>query len=178
MVATYDRLLGAGEDDFEREALTAAGYHGWVVRNDLRPAGRAVVEPDPGTYVVYRATTVDPAFLDANPAGRFKGRDPTVGRAALRANWVDGACVLYIGKADSLTVRVRAMAAYGAGVRAAHQGGRLVWQLADAADFLFAWRPLRDGFDSARADEVDMIARFRATYGKPPFANDPDRLGR
>jgi hypothetical protein len=33
--------------------------------------------------------------------------------------------------------------AIGAGVRAAHRDGRLVWQLADAAEFLFGWRPLR-----------------------------------
>ncbi len=164
--------------DFTREALTADGYRGWVVFTELRPGGSAVVEPDPGTYVVYRSTAGDPGFLTANPAGRFKNRDPTVGLDALEANWVDGAHVLYIGKADSLTVRVRAMAAFADGVRTGHWGGRLAWQLADASEFLFAWRPLREGFPTALADETEMVGLFRRAYGRSPFANNPDRLGR
>lgn len=176
----YDRPVhdAPRRSDFKRKTLTAEGFTGWVGFDELRPGGSAVVEHAPGTYVVYRVSGSTPVFLTANPAGRFKGRDPTVPLLCLEANWVDGARVIYIGKADNLAVRVPCMAAYGDGMRVAHEGGRLVWQLADSADLLFAWRPLRDGFATARADEVDMIALFRQVYGKSPFANDPDRIGR
>lgn len=164
--------------DFTHKALVRDGYDGWVVFPELRPGGGAVIDGEPGTYVVYHMTDAPPVFLDANPAGPFKGRDPTVPAEHLKANWVGGAHVLYIGKANSLKVRVCAMAAYGAGKRVGHEGGRLVWQLADAADLLFAWRPLRKRFATALADEVDMIEQFCSAYGKPPFANAPDRLGK
>jgi hypothetical protein len=164
--------------DFSRQALTDRGYGGWVPLRELRPGGTATVEGVPGTYVVVRPSDDAPVFLAVSPAGCFKGRDPSVPVDQLRANWVDGATTLYIGKADNLTDRVRSMAAFGDGRPQAHYGGRLVWQLADAAAFLFAWRPLRLGFTTARGDEVDMIERFRSAYGKPPFANDPQRHGR
>jgi hypothetical protein len=164
--------------DFTRTALTADSYGGWVVSTELRPGGGAVVDEGPGTYVVYRVTDAEPVFLDANPGGRFKGRDPSVPLEHLKANWVAGAHVVYIGKADNMTVRVRAMAAFGARVRAAHWGGRLVWQLADSRELLFAWRPLRAAFSTALADEVDMIRLFCVAYGRPPFANSPNAIGR
>lgn len=161
---------------FSRAALTGAGYSGWCNRLALRPGGGRKPDAGPGTYVVLRADDDAPVFLDTSPAWTKHGGP--VDRAALEANWVDGAHVVYIGKANDLSVRVPAMAAFGAGKKVPHGGGRLVWQLEKAPELLFAWRPLRDGFATARDDERAMIENFRAAYGKPPFANDPDRLGR
>lgn len=100
----------------------------------------------------------------------------------LAANWVEGAAVVYIGKADwrkrgkhPLRQRLREFADFGAGRPVAHWGGRLIWQLEDSAELLIGWMPTPD--ESARAVEVRLIEEFRAIYGKPPFANDPHLLG-
>jgi hypothetical protein len=165
------------ERDFTRSALTADGYRGWTTFSAIRPGGLATVDPEGGTYMVLRVTDDAPRFLKASPAGHFKGIDQTVPLAQLRANWVDRACVLYIGKGNNLDVRLRAMAAFGAGKATAHRGGRLIWQLKESPSLLVAWRSVRPGF-TPKTDEDDMIECFRQAYGKPPFANYPDRLGR
>ena len=167
----------ARKSDFTRRALTNDGYVGWTPFAALRQRSTAVIDEDGGTYVVVRVTNGPPTFLRESPAGHFKGENPTVPVQQLRANWVAGARVLYIGKGDDLDVRVRCMAAFGAGKRVAHRGGRLVWQLKESAQLLVAWRRVRPSF-TPKTDEDDMIARFREAYGQPPFANYPDRMGR
>ncbi len=56
---------------------------------------------------------------------------------------------------------------HGAGRRAGHWGGGLIWQLADSDELLVGWREVVD----ARALEKAMIAEFVAMHGKRPFAN-------
>ncbi|MGE5802621.1 MAG: hypothetical protein ACM358_10205 [Gemmatimonadota bacterium] len=109
-----------------------------------------------------------PRVLSASPAGRWKGKNPTLPAAPLRAAWVGESPVLYIGKAStSLKGRLRAYLRHGAGHSAGHWGGRAIWQLAGSDQLLVAWRLQRD----ARAVERELIASFVRTYGKRPFAN-------
>ncbi len=163
---------------FCRAALTADDFVGWVGFEQMR----AHIEQVPiagGVYVVLRERMDPPDVLDINPGGLFKGRDPTVSPEALNANWVTGANVLYIGKAKTgrLRTRLREFADFGAGRPIGHWGGRLIWQLADSGELLVAWKETPAAFDPERV-EADLIARFRSSYGKPPFANDPHLLGR
>jgi len=130
-----------------------------------------------GVYAVVRESREAPVFLDVNPGGHFKGQDPTVPRETLLANWVEGAEVVYFGKANELRRRLREFADFGAGRPISHWGGRLIWQLADSDALLVAWKPTPSGI-SPLAFEGDLIRRFRTAYGKPPFANEPHRLGR
>jgi hypothetical protein len=127
-------------------------------------------------YLVVRQGRHSPGFLAANPGGRFKGKDPTVTADALAANWVEEAEVVYIGKADNLRRRLRQYKRFGDGAPVGHWGGRLIWQLEDAGDLLVAWRETPD--EIPREVETRLIAEFRSAYGKPPFANEPHRLGR
>ena len=113
-------------------------------------------------------------FLPKNPAGRFKGKDPTVSLKALLANWAVRAEVLYIGKADELGRRLMQFAGFGAGKTVGHWGGRLIWQLADADQLIVAWKETPGRVP--RQVEAELIRLFRQQYGKPPFANDPHRL--
>jgi hypothetical protein len=158
---------------FTQQALARAGFVGWIPFKRIREGDQ--VPRSGGIYVVVRTASGEPEFLKTNPGGRFKGRDPTVPEEALRLNWVDGAEVVYIGKADELRRRLRHFADFGAGKPIGHWGGRLLWQLAESETLLVVWKetPGEIPVDAESA----LIAAFRATFGKPPFANDPQRLG-
>jgi hypothetical protein len=159
--------------------LAADGFVGWVRWSACPDALAAIPKTAGGVYVIVRTEPdVEPAYLDQSPAGTFRG-DPTVSREALDANWVPGALVVYIGKADHGRLRKRLVeyVDFGRGGKKRHSGGRLIWQLAEAQELLVAWRVLPD-VESPLAEESRLIASFRADYGKPPFANDPHRLGR
>lgn len=168
---------------FTRPGLTRLGFTGWVTFSALKSESyRQIPTEAHGVYVVLRGTSDPPRYARRNPAGRFRG-DPTVTPSRLSANWVDGARTVYIGKADprqrsphALRTRLKEFAVFGDGGTSRHWGGRLVFQLSDAADLLVAWMPT----PGERAKDVEdwLIAEFRRCYGKPPFANHPDRLGR
>ena len=89
----------------------------------------------------------------------------------LRAKWVPGAHVLYLGKADLLPGRVKLYERFGAGRPAAHWGGRYIWQIPSARKPHVAWRPLsRQG--TARDAEIELLAHFRELHdGHAPSAN-------
>ena len=131
----------AGEDRFTRKRLQHDGFVGWMTFDQLRQDRVAAVPEEGGVYVVARANPDKPAFLDTNPAGRFKGRNPTVDAATLEANWVDAAEVVYIGKANSLKRRLREFQRFGSGAPIGHWGGRLIWQLAASVELQVAWKP-------------------------------------
>lgn len=119
-----------------------------------------------------------PTYLDESPAGTFRG-DPSVSREALDANWVPGAQIVYIGKANQgrLRKRLEEFIDFGRGGKTRHWGGRLIWQLELSGELLVAWRVLPPEI-VPKSVESAMLAAFRADYGKAPFANDPHRLGR
>lgn len=79
-------------------------------------------------------------FRDTSPAGWHKGKDPTVLIAALTANWVNDAEVVYIGKGDQLRRRIIQFARFGAGRNSGHAGGRLIWQLPRPDMLKIAWK--------------------------------------
>lgn len=123
--------------------------------------------------MVLRTDTSSPSFLAASTAGRFKGRDPSVTAEALGSAWVDGAEVVYIGKAAGRGGLKRRLAAYrrhGAGLPAGHWGGRYIWQLADSEALLVAWWSMPEG--DPEAAEQDLIDEFKQLHGGAlPFAN-------
>jgi hypothetical protein len=163
-------------DEFSREALEDEGYAGFITFATLSET-LADVPASGGAYLVYRETTAEPAFLEENPGGRFKGRDPTELVDVLQAKWVPDAHVVYIGKADSLRRRLKQFADFGAGKPIGHWGGRYIWQLADSASLLVAWREASDE-ETAAAAEQALVERFKTRYDRLPFANIADPTGR
>ena len=162
-----------GEHPFTAASLREAGFEGWIPFEGLRLSS---CPPSGGVYVVTHLGRDRITYAERSCGGWFKGKDPSVAREVLVANWVNDAEVVYIGKADHLRRRLLQFADFGTGKPIGHWGGRLIWQLSNVADLRVAWKET-PGHVPLHA-EAELIARFRQTYGKPPFANDPHRLGR
>ncbi|MDI9941519.1 hypothetical protein QM806_39945 [Rhodococcus sp. IEGM 1351] len=156
-----------------QDALIDAGFAGFVRFSELPTAQ---VPTDPGVYVVIRVAETDPEFLEKSPAGRFKGKDPSVPVASLEDAWIPGSPVMYLGKANGgatgrrgLRKRLDEYRRHGTGEPVGHWGGRYIWQLADSEDLVVGWKPTAD--TDARILERQMIAEFSADHAKRPFAN-------
>jgi len=146
-------------------SLRVAGFGGFVrlLSSDLTGLPAA-----PGIYAVIRESPDPAEFLEESPGGRFKSRNPTVAISTLEGKWIGGCCVIYIGKAKNLRARLAQYRDFGLGKPAGHWGGRYVWQLADADALIVCWK--RTPGDP-RDEERRLLAEFRATYGRLPFAN-------
>jgi hypothetical protein len=68
-----------------------------------------------------------------------------------------------------LRPRVMEFRRYGDGHAVGHQGGRRIWQLADAEDFVLAW--MVTGNDDPQAVEAELLHAFLADHGKLPIGN-------
>ncbi|MEU9523577.1 hypothetical protein [Streptomyces sp. NPDC048224] len=155
--------------ELTQKTLTERGFGGFVLFRELPDSN---VPTGHGIYVVIRTDTSPPSFLPTSPAGHLKGRDPSVTADKLSNAWVEGATVVYIGKAagqDGLKQRLGDYRRHGAGTLAGHWGGRYIWQLADSDALLVAWRPMAE--NEAGEAEQDLIDEFKEVYGALPFAN-------
>lgn len=151
------------------EGLRSVGFSGFESVQSLRESRLAAVPAFPGVYLVL-CLAAEPSFLPHSSAGWYKGRDPTVAESALRQAWVRGAGVVYIGKAStSLRTRLRAYLHHGSGRRAAHWGGRFIWQLAESGTLRVSWRVELQR--SPREVERELLAQFEQKHGRRPFAN-------
>lgn len=161
-----------GARPWSREALAEGRFTGFTPVSALRVED---VPTAPGVYAVLRASAAAPVFEDANPAGRFKGKDPSVAPEVLERKWVEGPEVLYVGKATTgsagrrgLQKRVEELRRFAAGEPVGHWGGRYVWQLQDRDDLLVAWHVTDE---DAAAVESRMLGDFVDRYGALPFGN-------
>jgi hypothetical protein len=129
-----------------------------------------------GVYIILRPSRDQPEFLPNSLAGHFKGRDPAVSTDHLQRAWIDGATVLYIGKASGgvhgrrgLRKRLDEYRRHGRGDLAGHWDGRYIWQLRDSADLLVAWTVTQD--EDPEDVESTLISDHIDTYGSRPFGN-------
>jgi hypothetical protein len=124
-----------------------------------------------GVYVVLRDSAEKHEFLATSGAGWFKNRDPSYPENIVNAAWVEGARVMYIGKAEGargLRQRIRQLVEFGFGKQIGHRGGRMLWHLKDYASLLIRWYECED----ADAMETLLISQFKSVYDDArPFAN-------
>ena len=156
-----------------RQGLESRGFRGFVPFSGLTGAEIPKVA---GVYVVVRPAVSPPVFVSTSAAGHFKGRDPSVRVEVLQEAWVEGAEVLYFGKAGSgrdgrrgLRKRLDEYRRFGMGEAVAHWGGRFIWQMDDAGALLVGWWPTPQ--EDPSDVEARMIAEFVDAYGARPFAN-------
>lgn len=154
--------------------LEKQGFVGLRSVQDLRASELAEVASAPGVYAILRRLNSAPAFLTRSAGGWFKGKDPTVPVEVLKARWIADAEFLYAGKATAgssgrggLRRRLGQLLDYGSGKPIGHQGGRYLWQVRGADEFLVAWRAVED----PTAEENRILSDFFAAYGAYPFAN-------
>jgi hypothetical protein len=123
--------------------------------------------------MVLRENGTAPVFLEKSTGGWFKGKDPSMSSDLLRARWLSDASIVYIGKAASakgLQGRLKQYLDFGEGKAIGHRGGRLIWQIEEAAKLVIAWRLVQEG-QSARELEAKLLLEFEHVYGRLPFAN-------
>ena len=159
-----------------RVFLQAQGFEGFKTMGELMDGPRTLIPACKGVYVVLRESESAPQFMTEGTGGFFKGKNPNVSIAELKANWVEGTPVVYIGKAGgsgssaTLQKRLGQYLRFGQGASVGHWGGRYIWQLADSRDLVVCWKTLSS--DDPREVERQMIADFKAVHsGKRPFAN-------
>ena len=127
-----------------------------------------------GVYFVINQC-LEHSFLTNSVGGHFKGKNPTVNLAILKNNWVDGASVLYIGKAgglnsnSNLKKRLKQYLLFGQGNPIGHWGGRFIWQLSNNKKLIIAWKELYEV--DPRIEEKKLLIEFEKQYNKLPFAN-------
>lgn len=180
-VNAYTRMDLAGDLNvmprtvtFDRQGLAQAGFEGFVTVTSLLGRTTRDIPQKPGVYAVVREAEAPPRFLRSSPAGWFKGVDPTVDTAILRARWLAATPVLYLGKATAggtgrrnLSKRITELIEFGTGRPVGHRGGRYLWQVAGSSRFVVAWRT----DDLPTAAENALLRDFEVQYGQLPFAN-------
>ena len=134
-----------------------------------------------GVYMVVYQGDGMPEFLENGTGGLKRKKDkngkvkitnPNVPVSELESNWVNGTCVVYIGKATTLSKRISQYLRFGDGENIGHWGGRLIWQIKDSKDLQLCWKPVDT---NPREEEKRLIADFKRQYdGKRPFANLQD----
>ncbi len=160
------------------ESLKAHGFGGFQTIGVLRGNNLSSAPGncgDIGVYIVVRPDGDIPTFLTNSTGGRFKGRDANVAVGILAKKWVNGAKVIYVGKAGSvgksatLRSRLRQYLAFGAGKPIGHWGGRYLWHLPASDDLIVCWKTTPN--EEPRDVERRMIAEFARSCGVRPFAN-------
>lgn len=158
---------------FSKKGLKAEGFAGFRAIEDLAIIR---VPQGPGIFTIMAPADFEPRYLKTSTAGTFKKRSPTLPKDALAAEWVDGAAVLYLGKAGpgskgnrGLRRQIQEFLDFGRARPPGHWDGRLVWQLLDSESLVVAWKEMPA--EQLSAAEAGYHAAFVESYGRLPFAN-------
>lgn len=171
--------------DYTRELLEKYGFRGSVSMHEYLNYRKETLDKIPrksGIYLVlYPYEVVEGSFVETGTGGHFKGKNPNVPIRELEKKWVKDTDILYIGKAggidangkvlsSTLHQRVGSLLSFGNNKRAAHWGGRYLWQHYNYKEFKIYWYPCEED-ENAIELEKELLADFEKEYGRLPFAN-------
>lgn len=157
------------------ERLREAGFCGFHAVSHLHRTRCLEVPVERGLYAAVRDSDQPPQFMARSVGGRYRQQDPTVAVPVLEAAWVEGAQVLYLGRAAGpgvrslLQQRVKRFLRFGQGKAVGHAGGRFVWQLCDHAAVRIAWKCTGD--EDPAVAEAALLEGFTRRHGRLPFAH-------
>lgn len=154
----------------EMEMFKAEGFEGFIRVAELRN-NTNVVPSEGGVYIVIRDSRGAPVFLGEGTGTPDERKSEPLNKPIpfLKANYVNESTIVYIGKGDSLSKRIRQLLLFGAGKYRGHWGGRILWQLADAEELLIAWR-ITSGLNPRDVEKM-MFREYENKYGRLPYAN-------
>lgn len=161
--------------------IKEAGFVGFVKMGELFH-DTSCIPPIKGVYFILKTDKKPPEFLSIGTGGYFNGENPNVSIAKLKSNWVEGIIVIYIGKGGgfnkkkgvesyaTLKSRLKTFISFGNGNKAAHRGGKYIWQLKNSAELLVCWLPTPE--KEPTDIETYFITEFKKQYNQRPFANN------
>lgn len=162
----------------DKQELIALGFEGFKTVSELMKSCKGIPK-EMGVYVVLREKDERPIILNKRPFDCQEEKYPSYSKAELEKEWVEGTHIVYIGKAGGsdmkteLHKRLSTYIRFGKGKKAAHGGGRSIWQLSDAHELVVCWHVLKD--EEPCCVEHNMIAEFKSAHsGMRPFANLTD----
>lgn len=176
---------GIHEDKFTEHLLSRYGGRDFITVSEFLADSRSALSKVPSAPGIYFVTTMHPAepdsFLEVGTGGYFKGENPNVSISELRQKWVDGASILYIGRAGgtepggrkykaTLQKRLEQLLKFGSGKNIGHRGGKYLWQCEDSEDFQIHWYATSKNENPVQL-ERQLINAFSENYGRLPFAN-------
>lgn len=154
-------------------SIKSSGFIGFRKISELI-LNDSVIPKVRGVYLVLSTDESMPTFVAKGTGGFLKGKDPNVSIDLLKKNWVNGTCVIYIGKAGGSTSnatlhsRLKQYLRFGQNSNVGHWGGRYIWQIKDSQDLVICWKLT---VEDPREVEKQKIQEFIKEYSKLPFAN-------
>ena len=94
----FSSNLTSSMDFNNLDDIRKAGFIGFKTMQELS-VDSSRLPAVKGVYLVLNLDKEIPAYLEVGTGGHFKGKNPNVSLAELKANWVDKTLVVYIGKA-------------------------------------------------------------------------------
>src|SRR5258707_5146329 len=140
------------------DGISLDGFSEPVSVGSLRETRCSAVSQGSGIYLIVRASDCMPEFLGKSTGGAFKKREPSCLPEFVGENWVQGAHVVYVGKAagrKGLQRWLDDLVAFGYGKAVGHWGARLLWHLPEKEKLLVRWRTYSpEHADSAETDAI------------------------
>lgn len=183
-------------DEYAIKELESYGFHidGYDSVASLMNRNLNQVPTAGGVYAVITLDQDMPEFIVWQYGDKYKKKDRKTkeeiirplmySREELEKSWLSETSIVYFGKADNLNERLKTYIRYYDRLKectqtceefnqVAHRGGRSIWQVKGAEDFILVWMKTPNAVP--KDVEAKLIQDFKSNHGGcRPFANKKD----